>query len=131
MITLKLLLIVSLMSAVSTSISAMKWEKRVLLISTPDANDPLLNDQRRIIARWRLGADERDLAVVEVVADKVAGASDPAATVRQRYGLPTNGFTVVLIGKDGGVKLRNTRPIPAAILEETIDAMPMRLGGER
>ncbi|WP_375404781.1 DUF4174 domain-containing protein [uncultured Sphingomonas sp.] len=131
MITLKLLMTAFLMVTTSTNISAMKWEKRVLLVSAPDANDPSLNDQRRIIARWRAGAKERDLAIVEVVGNKVAGASDPATTLRQRYRLPTAGFTVVLIGKDGGSKLRGTRPISAAILEETIDAMPMRRGSKR
>lgn len=131
MITPKLLTSVSLMAAVSTSISGMKWEKRVLLIGAPDANDPSLNEQRCIIARWRTSAAERDLAVVEVVGDKVAGASDPAVTLRGRYRLTTAGFTVVLIGKDGGTKLRETRPISAAILEEAIDAMPMRRGGNR
>jgi hypothetical protein len=131
MITPKLLMIVSLMAAASTSISAMKWDKRVLLVSAPDAHDPSLDHQRRIIAGWRTGAEERDLAVVEVVGDRVAGASDLAATLRQRYRLPAAGFAVILIGKDGGAKLRETRPISAATLEETIDAMPMRRGGNR
>ena len=131
MIMLKLLMTASLMAADPTSISAMKWEKRVLLVSAPDANDPSLNDQRRIIARWRAGAEERDITIVEVVGNKVAGASDSAATLRQRYRLPTASFAVVLIGKDGGGKLRGTRPISAAMLEETIDAMPMRRGGKR
>lgn len=131
MTTLKLLITMSMMLADPTSISAMQWEKRVLLVSAPDANDPSLNDQRGIIARWRSGAKERDIAVVEIVGDKVAGASDAAATLRQRYRLPSAGFAIVLIGKDGGGKLRETRPISAAILEQTIDAMPMRRGGKR
>jgi hypothetical protein len=131
MITLKLLMTVSLMAAAPPSISAMKWEKRVLLVSAPDANDPSLNEQRRIIARWRAGAEERDITIVEVIGNDVAGASNAAATLRQRYRLPNTGFTVTLIGKDGGSKLRGTRPISAATLEEVIDAMPMRRGGKR
>jgi hypothetical protein len=95
----------------------MKWDKRVLLIGAPDAEDRSLNEQRGIVARWKAGAQERDLAVVEVVGDRVAGASDPAATLRRRYGLPSAGFAVVLIGKDGRAKLRRTRPISAASLE--------------
>lgn len=122
---------VSLMAADPASISAMKWEKRVLLVSAPDANDPSLKDQRRIIARWRAGAEERDITIVEVVGDNVVGASNSAATLRQRYRLPTGGFAVVLIGKDGGSKLRGTLPIPAATLEKVIDAMPMRHSGKR
>jgi len=33
---------------------------------------------------------------------------------------------VLLIGKDGGVKLRSKAPIAPRTLVETIDAMPMR-----
>jgi hypothetical protein len=45
--------------------------------------------------------------------------------------LPTNAFAVILIGKDGEIKMRQARPIAAAALETTIDAMPMRRGGGR
>ena len=130
MILMNLLMTASL-SAAANHVADMKWQKRVLLVAAPDAGDASLVDQRRIVARWQSAADERDLAVVEIVGDRVVGASDAAATLRQRYRLPAAGFTVVLIGKDGGAKLRRTRPIPAAILEETIDAMPMRRGGGR
>lgn len=33
---------------------------------------------------------------------------------------------VILIGKDGGAKLRSEKPLSMAKLQETIDAMPMR-----
>ena len=131
MIMMKLFMTATLMTTAPTSIAAMQWEKRILLVSAPDANDPLLDDQRQIIARWKSAATERDLAVVEILGDKTMGASDTAAMLRQRYGLPAAGFAVVLIGKDGGAKLRGTQPISAAILEETIDAMPMRRDGRR
>ncbi|WP_019370404.1 DUF4174 domain-containing protein [Sphingomonas sp. HT-1] len=131
MILGKLLMTASLIAAASTSVAAMQWQKRVLLVSAPQANDPARAEQRRIVAGWKAGAVERDLAVVEIVGDRVLGASDAPAALRQRYGLSSAAFGVVLIGKDGGVKLRQTRPIPAAILEETIDAMPMRRAGKR
>lgn len=131
MIMMKLFMTATLMTTAPTSIAAMQWEKRILLVSAPDADDPLLDDQRQIIARWKSAATERDLAVVEILGDKTMGASDTAAMLRQRYGLPAAGFAVVLIGKDGGAKLRGTQPISAAILEETIDAMPMRRDGRR
>ncbi|WP_240500030.1 DUF4174 domain-containing protein [Sphingomonas montana] len=131
MLTLKLFTTMSLMAAASTSLSSMRWEKRVLLVSTPGSGDPALEEQRRILAKWKRSAAERDLAVVEIVGDTVSGTNDPAPTIRKRYGLSAAGFMVVLIGKDGGVKLSRTSPIPAAILEKTIDAMPMRRSGER
>ncbi|MHC9420296.1 DUF4174 domain-containing protein [Sphingomonas citri] len=121
-----LLIALSLAAAAPSSIAAMRWEKRVLLVAASEEKDPKLEQQRRIIARWRDAAAERDLAVVEITGDRVTGASDSAATLKKRFRLPADGFAALLIGKDGGTKLRQTRPISAAVLEETIDAMPMR-----
>ncbi|MBW6525833.1 DUF4174 domain-containing protein [Sphingomonas sp. RHCKR7] len=120
-----------LSAAAPGAVGAMRWEKRVLLVAAPSADDPRLLRQRRIVARWSAAAAERDLVMVEVVGDRVTGASDAAATLRRRYRLPAGRFAALLIGKDGGSKLREERPIAAATLEETIDAMPMRRNGGR
>ncbi len=125
------LVTMSLIATAPAGIAALKWEKRVLLVNAADARDPLLDEQRRIIAAWKANADDRDLAVVEILGNEVHGVSDTAAPLRRRYRLPAAGFAVVLIGKDGGAKLRESRPIPAATLQETIDAMPMRRDGQR
>ena len=45
---------------------------------------------------------------------------------RERHGVAADEFAVVLIGRDGGEKLRSTSPIPAAELFGKIDEMPMR-----
>ncbi|WBH17993.1 DUF4174 domain-containing protein [Sphingomonas radiodurans] len=128
----KIILAAATLSASSLpSISAMKWDRRVLLVCAPDQEDPALIQQRRVMARWKAGAEARDLTIVEIVGTKVVGASDAADTLRRRYRLPGNAFAVVLIGKDGDIKLREARPIPASTLEDTIDAMPMRRSGGR
>jgi hypothetical protein len=116
--------------AASPSIAQMKWERRVLIVATPAAEDSSLAEQRRILAGWKANGDARDLTIVEVIADQVRGASDSAATIRRKYRLPAT-FTAILIGKDGGEKLRSAKPFPAAALEATIDAMPMRKAGQR
>lgn len=116
--------------AASPTVTQMKWERRVLIVSAPTAGDPALAEQRRILVGWKIHAAARDLTVVEIVGDTVRGASDPAAALRPKYHLPAT-FTAVLIGKDGGEKLRSAKPFPAAALEATIDAMPMRQAGQR
>ncbi|OAN62286.1 DUF4174 domain-containing protein [Sphingomonas sp. TDK1] len=130
MTTLKLLSAMALMLGTTQSIATMQWHKRVVLISASDAEDPMLRKQRDILDHWRQGADERDIAIVEVVGDQVLGASDAAAQLRARYRLQRTGFMVLLIGKDGGVKLRQKKPLSAETLEQVIDAMPMRRAGE-
>ena len=116
--------------AASPTIAQMRWERRVLIVAAPSAQDASLAEQRRILAAWKTNAAARDLSIVEVVDNQVRGAADTAAQIRRRYRFPA-AFTAILIGKDGGEKLRSAKPFPAAALEATIDAMPMRKAGQR
>ena len=116
--------------AASPTIAQMKWERRVLIVAAPFGEDVSLREQRGILADWKAKADARDLSIVEVLGDQVRGAADTAAQIRRKYRLPA-AFTAILIGKDGGEKLRSAKPFPAAALEATIDAMPMRRAGQR
>ncbi len=116
--------------AASPTIAQMKWERRVLIVAAPSPQDASLAEQRRILAGWKSNAAARDLTVIEIVGDQVRGAADTAAQIRRKYHLPA-AFTAILIGKDGGEKLRSAKPFPAAALEATIDAMPMRKAGQR
>ena len=116
--------------AASPTLAQMKWERRVLIVAAPSAQDPALAKQRRILASWTAKGDERDLTIVEIVGDQVRGAGDTAPALRRKFRLPAR-FTAILIGKDGGEKLRSAKPFPTAVLEQTIDAMPMRRAGQR
>jgi Domain of unknown function (DUF4174) len=117
--------------AAPSSIPAMKWQRRVLLVSTPQAGDPKLALQRRTLANWQKGAADRDMSFVTLTGDHVDGATDRAADLRTRYHVDGTTFQALLIGKDGHVAMRSTEPIDASILEGTIDAMPMRKNGQR
>jgi hypothetical protein len=55
----------------------------------------------------------------------VATAAEQLA-LRKRFHVAPGTFAVVLVGKDGGEKLRSDRPISWERLQSTIDAMPMR-----
>ena len=116
--------------AASPTLAQMKWDRRVLIVAAPFPQDPALAEQRRILGSWTAKGDERDLTIVEVVGDQVRGAGDTAPSLRRKFRLPA-GFTAILIGKDGGEKLRSAHPFPTAVLEQTIDAMPMRRAGQR
>ena len=98
--------------------AAFAGRSRVLLVlASPD--DLRRTEQTRILASDRAGMVERDLVLVEpAVADQ--------QRLRRRYGVLPDAFVVLLIGKDGGVKLRSAGPLAAGTLFETIDAMPMR-----
>lgn len=111
------------------SIRSMQWKRRVVLMSAADSADTALSRQRELLSSWE-GAAERDVSIVEIVADRVSGASDTASDLRRRYDLRADRFMVVLIGKDGHVALRSTNPLSAEAINATIDAMPMRRSGQ-
>lgn len=131
MTPLILLAMASLTATAPADLAAMKWQRRVLLISATTAHDPALAQQRKILATWRIKAEDRDLSIVEVIGNKISGATDKVQVLRKKYRLSSTGFTAILIGKDGGEKLRSATPLHGAQLEEIIDAMPMRRAGER
>ena len=106
------------------TIDSLRWNSRLLLLFAPD--DAAAAPQRAIDAAAVAGYRDRDIRIVEIIGDKVSGAADRAVDLRRRYRAHRDGFAVLLIGKDGGEKLRSARPIPAERLFGTIDAMPMR-----
>ncbi|WP_353229259.1 DUF4174 domain-containing protein [Novosphingobium sp.] len=130
-ITLAAIAMPVLATAALPPIATLRWHKRVVLIAAPDANDPSASEQRAILAAWHQGAEDRDIAVVEIAGSAVSGAGDAAPALRRRYRLEPARFTVLLIGKDGQVAVRADRPIAADRLQRVIDAMPMRRAGER
>ena len=113
------------------TVAQLRWDRRVLLVTAPLADDPAAVTQRRIFAEIASSGDDRDLVLVEVIGNAVHGAGDTADGVRRSYKLPSDRFTVILIGKDGGEKRRSTTPMSVVTLTGTIDAMPMRRNGER
>ena len=55
------------------------------------------------------------------------GLSDQEQVLaRQRFQIAPEAFAAILVGKDGGEKLRVFAPVSMDRLNRTIDAMPMR-----
>jgi hypothetical protein len=52
--------------------------------------------------------------------------AEQAQRLRSAFGVGANGFSVVLIGKDGGEKLRVNDVPDLAAIYAVIDGMPMR-----
>lgn len=51
---------------------------------------------------------------------------EESAAARRRFRVSPDEFTVILVGKDGGEKLRSRTPVTIDTLIHLIDAMPMR-----
>jgi len=117
-------------SSMEPTMTEMQWHRRVLIISTPGADNPDFETQLQMLARWR-GGEDRDVTVVRIEGLAVAGSRETAKELRERYQLAAKNFSVALVGKDGHVALRSETPLSGAQLEGVIDAMPMRRAGQR
>ncbi len=113
------------------------WKNRVLLIFA-DRNGAQVEQQRRLVEEEQAALAERDMVVLLISGETVeplygAARGLSAAALRRAAGVRTqqSGFEAVLIGKDGGVKLREQSPVSADALFELIDTMPMRAGERR
>jgi hypothetical protein len=78
------------------------------------------------------GVRERDLLVFSLLEQgpSFLGAqeitAEAAANLRRRFGISPGAFTVVLVGKDGTVKLRQGNKTALRDIFALIDGMPMR-----
>ncbi len=109
----------------------LRWQNRVIVVMAASGDDPALVEQERRLRAATSDLAERDIVLITATKNAVTingSVSDtPSAdTLRQAYAEGTSGFQVVLIGKDGGVKLRAAAPVAADDFFALIDSMPMR-----
>lgn len=109
-----------------------RWQKRVLLISASSDDDAAFLEQTRDIDVTIDEFNMRDMLLITLLDSKGSGAGgralsdDEVARARKAVDLASGTFTVVLLGKDGGIKLRETSPTSMRDIYALIDAMPMR-----
>jgi len=122
------------------SLASLKDKNRVLLIFAPSEQTPDFQRQFDLLSKHAYDMRDRDLILLPVVtiasaptnANTLRVSHPPVASetqqlsLRHRFHVAPDVFTVILIGKDGGEKLRQHTPITAEKLNATIDAMPMR-----
>ena len=94
------------------------WTARPVVIFADTADDPAFVDQVASLRR-----DGRALASRDVV---LVLDSDPSANSTWRQQLRPQGFSLVLIDKDGQVKIRRPVPWDAREIGRAIDRLPLR-----
>lgn len=112
------------------------WKNRILVVKTSDSASEIYQEQ---IKEFRNAADE--LKVRKFVLYKITGddfelinfangeLNDSGKIAEKSIGKTLNdkeNFEVILIGLDGGIKLRQTEVLTKEDLFNIVDAMPMR-----
>jgi hypothetical protein len=113
-------------------LSRFRGRNRLLLIFAPSASDEGYARQRDLLKRHEAGFADRDLLALHLFEDGSGGSMgepvtpEQAAAARREFGVGDGLFAAVLVGRDGGAKLRSGEPVPAPDLFARVDAMPMR-----
>lgn len=119
-------------SAMDLNIEDFQWKKRLLLIFSPNSADPLFNSLSNEISSRPGDVEDRDLAIFEILESGVSKMDSSelepqkSVSIRERFEIPNNTFTVILLGKDGGIKLKRNDHVRLEEIFRLIDSMPMR-----
>lgn len=101
-----------------TDLQQFVWKKRPVVVFADSDADPRYTEQIELLLEGLPDLADRDVVVLT--------DTDPKARSELRLKLRPRGFMLVLIGKDGGVKLRKPFPWDVREISRSIDKMPMR-----
>lgn len=115
------------------SLSRYEWKNRVLVLFG-GADDRKMQRQIELLQAQSSELTGRDMVVLQVSDGRVRaiygrGANLDAAKLRADADIQGDGFHAVLVGKDGGVKLRSDKIVGDVEMFDFIDRMPMRRAG--
>ncbi len=109
-------------------LSTYQWNHRLVLVLTADSNQAKFQEQLAIFDKDKDGLVERKLKIISATPNQ--SRSDSQAwgkndELYQKYHRKGD-FEFILIGLDGGVKLRKSDIVSLNALYRIIDSMPMR-----
>ncbi|MDH3556778.1 MAG: DUF4174 domain-containing protein [Deltaproteobacteria bacterium] len=109
-----------------------QWKNRLILAFSPSTEDPGYRALEKEIAVQAEEVIDRDILIFQILetgeiklgaSSLQTGAGD---YLRKSFSISPGTFTVLLIGKDGGVKLRREGRAKLDEIFSLIDTMPMR-----
>ncbi len=111
-------IVLGIMIIAAAAMAAPSGHRLIVVVGQP--SDPRVTQQQALLAQDAAALRERDVVEEDVTPEVVRHA-------RAELGVGSGvTFQVLLVGKDGGVKLRRDRPVAASEITALIDAMPMR-----
>jgi len=117
---------------VSIDLNSFKWKNRLLFLFASSEEDRFYLALKEEITRQGMEIRDRDLLVFEVFEKgesrlgKEHLSSGQVLALRKHLSVRSGQFMIILIGKDGGEKLRQDRLVELKEIFGIIDAMPMR-----
>lgn len=106
------------------NLSDYQWKNRVLILSEATEEKTLSNTEFTKVTTQMVACDERDVIVLFL---KNSALKTPdGQKISYKTSLPTEFNGYLLIGKDGGIKMKEDYPLDLEKVFDRIDGMPMR-----
>jgi len=118
--------------AMALDLDQFQWKNRLLFLFAPNRNHPLFEALLKSLAAQKTEAADRYLVVFEILESDPSSmnskylASEAALSLRKRYKVNQGEFAVLLVDKDGGIKLNRQNETRLEDIFTLIDTMPMR-----
>lgn len=123
-----LLLLFTANMAFSQNLDSYRWKNRLVLLVVNDEQAPQLDEQLKRFQEDPARLKERKLEIITIKpkAYRLGNNAWRSDTTLYKQYHRKDSFEFVLIGLDGGEKLRKPQPIQLAELYRIIDSMPVR-----
>lgn len=131
-ITILTLFIFKTCSLKAQNLTSHKWENRILILLTDNTNTIIYKNQISDLERCTKGLEERKLIIYQVKKDSYKiGLQNTDNWIKsdilfKNYKKTDAPFEIILIGLDGGIKLKQNTTLTCKRVFDTIDIMPMR-----
>ena len=109
-----------------------RWKHRLILVFAPSTEEPGYQALRKELAVQAEEILDRDILVFHILESAETQTGDVSERIlsddslREKFSIVSGALTVLLIGKDGGVKLRREGRVKLEEFFSLIDTMPMR-----
>ncbi|MGD2185069.1 MAG: DUF4174 domain-containing protein [Desulfobacterales bacterium] len=109
-----------------------QWKNRLLFLFAPHGSHPIFTKLQSEIYAQKAEVKDRDLVIFEVLGQGPSRMNTTqlnrgvADAIRNRFDAPQKTFTLILVGKDGGIKMKRHDGANIKEVFELIDSMPMR-----
>lgn len=113
-------------AAAGAPLAAFKGHNPVVLMFAPSPDDSRLNREADAMSKLESAPFYQGVIVATVTGDIVMGVTDTAAALRARFGVPANGFRVVLVARNGQVALSQPQVVTAMAMKAAVDAAVKR-----
>lgn len=108
------------------------WKQRVLIVTASSPTNVGYKRQDQLLTKGKKGMKERDLVIYRLYSDHWLNpdhhslSKEQADMIYDAYQIIPKTFSVILIGKDGNVKMRKDDIVSTREIFQLIDSMPMR-----